>query len=193
MIPGPGTWAGAPGKPEAGDGGGHEAARKGHAWETGHTGSSETPAWPSQESQPADVPKSSGKSTTCSQPLSGGLRNPTLSETPQDVEQEAERKEAKAVQLEQKMNDMEKVIMDLEQRYGRGGQDQNPVLNFSSLWTVVFFLIVHDRLQNSEQERKQSDQSDEDMKMELEGKVDALQKQLTDLDTLRSAGNKKIR
>ena len=31
------------------------------------------------------------------------------------------------------------------------------------------------------------------MKMELEGKVDALQKQLTDLDTLRSAGNKKIR
>uniref|UniRef100_A0A8C7YRZ3 RUN and FYVE domain containing 1 n=1 Tax=Oryzias sinensis TaxID=183150 RepID=A0A8C7YRZ3_9TELE len=32
---------------------------------------------------------------------------------------------------------------------------------------------------------EKSDQSDEDMKVELEGKVDALQKQLTDLDTLR--------
>lgn len=41
------------------------------------------------------------------------------------------------------------------------------------------------RLQNSEQERKQSDRSDKDMRTELEGKVDALQKQLTDLDTLR--------
>lgn len=41
------------------------------------------------------------------------------------------------------------------------------------------------RLQRSEQERKQNDQSDEDMKVELQGKVDALQKQLTDLDTLR--------
>uniref|UniRef100_H3CUB8 RUN and FYVE domain containing 1 n=1 Tax=Tetraodon nigroviridis TaxID=99883 RepID=H3CUB8_TETNG len=74
----------------------------------------------------------------------------------QDSEQEAERKEAKAVQLEQRMNDMEKVIVELEQR-----------------------------LQNSERERKQSDQSDRDMKLELEGKVDALQRQLTDLDALR--------
>lgn len=41
------------------------------------------------------------------------------------------------------------------------------------------------RLQNSEQQSKQSDQSDKDMRMELEGKVDDLQKQLTDLDTLR--------
>uniref|UniRef100_A0A3P8NIP7 RUN and FYVE domain containing 1 n=1 Tax=Astatotilapia calliptera TaxID=8154 RepID=A0A3P8NIP7_ASTCA len=32
---------------------------------------------------------------------------------------------------------------------------------------------------------QQNDQSDEDMKVELQGKVDALQKQLTDLDTLR--------
>uniref|UniRef100_A0A8C9YBY2 RUN and FYVE domain containing 1 n=1 Tax=Sander lucioperca TaxID=283035 RepID=A0A8C9YBY2_SANLU len=32
---------------------------------------------------------------------------------------------------------------------------------------------------------RQSDQSDKDMRVELEGKVDALQKQLTDLDTLR--------
>uniref|UniRef100_A0A3Q2VDT6 RUN and FYVE domain containing 1 n=1 Tax=Haplochromis burtoni TaxID=8153 RepID=A0A3Q2VDT6_HAPBU len=33
--------------------------------------------------------------------------------------------------------------------------------------------------------KAQNDQSDEDMKAELQGKVDALQKQLTDLDTLR--------
>ena len=46
-------------------------------------------------------------------------------------------------------------------------------------------LFLCHRLQNSEQERKKSDQSDKDMKVELEGKVDALQKQLTDLDTLR--------
>lgn len=44
---------------------------------------------------------------------------------------------------------------------------------------------MHLRLQNSERERKQSDESDKDMRVELEGKVDALQKQLTDLDTLR--------
>ena len=44
------------------------------------------------------------------------------------------------------------------------------------------------RLQNSEQEREQSDQSDRDMRVELEGKVDDLQKQLTDLDTLRLRG-----
>eukprot|EP00064_Thunnus_orientalis_P012109 superscaffoldBa00001817_g12143 len=74
----------------------------------------------------------------------------------QDSEREAEKKQAEAVQLEEKMNEMEKVMMELEQR-----------------------------LQNSEQERKKSDQSDKDMKVELEGKVDALQKQLTDLDTLR--------
>ncbi|XP_049897674.1 RUN and FYVE domain-containing protein 1 [Epinephelus moara] len=74
----------------------------------------------------------------------------------QDSEREAEKKQAEAVQLEQKMDEMEKAMMELEQR-----------------------------LQNSEQERKQSDQSDKDMRVELEGKVDALQKQLSDLDTLR--------
>uniref|UniRef100_A0AAQ6A6H8 RUN and FYVE domain containing 1 n=1 Tax=Amphiprion ocellaris TaxID=80972 RepID=A0AAQ6A6H8_AMPOC len=55
--------------------------------------------------------------------------------------------------------------------------------------TLYFFkrwlIFAGHRLQNSEQQRKQSDQSDKDMKVELEGKVDALQKQLTDLDTLR--------
>ncbi|XP_061580985.1 RUN and FYVE domain-containing protein 1 [Cololabis saira] len=74
----------------------------------------------------------------------------------QDSEREAERKQTEAVQLEQRLKEMEKAMLDLEQR-----------------------------LQNSEHERKQSDQSDTDMKVELERKVDALQKQLTDLDTLR--------
>ncbi|CAG5991975.1 unnamed protein product [Menidia menidia] len=74
----------------------------------------------------------------------------------QESERQAEKKQAEAVQLEQRMNEMERVMMDLEQR-----------------------------LQNSERERKCSDQSDQDLKVELEGKVDALQKQLTDLDTLR--------
>ncbi|XP_068181232.1 RUN and FYVE domain-containing protein 1 [Antennarius striatus] len=74
----------------------------------------------------------------------------------QESKREAEKKQAEATQLEQKMEEMEKVMMELEQR-----------------------------LQNSERERKQSDESDKDMRMELEGKVDALQKQLTDLETLR--------
>lgn len=41
------------------------------------------------------------------------------------------------------------------------------------------------RLRTSEQKSKQSDQSDKDMRMELEGKVDVLQKQLADMDTIR--------
>uniref|UniRef100_A0A672IHB5 RUN and FYVE domain containing 1 n=1 Tax=Salarias fasciatus TaxID=181472 RepID=A0A672IHB5_SALFA len=74
----------------------------------------------------------------------------------QDSERQAEKKQAEAEQLEQRMNEMEKTMMELEQR-----------------------------LQDSERQRKQSDQSDKDMKVELDGKVEALQKQLTDLDTLR--------
>lgn len=35
----------------------------------------------------------------------------------QDSEREAEKKQAKAVQLEQKMDEMEKVMMELEERY----------------------------------------------------------------------------
>ena len=55
------------------------------------------------------------------------------------------------------------------------------------LLTNFLFLVIFvpHRLQNSERERKQSDQSDKDMKVDLDGKVDALQKQLTDLDSLR--------
>lgn len=74
----------------------------------------------------------------------------------QDSEREAEKKQAEAVQLEHEMDELEKAMRELEQR-----------------------------LQNSEQERKQSDQSDKDMRVELEGKVDALQKQLAGLDTQR--------
>ncbi|XP_034546804.1 RUN and FYVE domain-containing protein 1 [Notolabrus celidotus] len=74
----------------------------------------------------------------------------------QDSQREAEKKQAEALQLEQKMDEMEKNMKELEER-----------------------------LQNSERQRKQSDQSDKDLKVELEGKVDALEKQLTDLDTQR--------
>uniref|UniRef100_A0A1A8RAX2 RUN and FYVE domain containing 1 n=1 Tax=Nothobranchius rachovii TaxID=451742 RepID=A0A1A8RAX2_9TELE len=74
----------------------------------------------------------------------------------QDTKQQAEKKQAEAVQLEQKINEMEKAMAELEQR-----------------------------LQNSKREHRQTDHSDKDMKVELEGKIDALQKQLTDLDTLR--------
>uniref|UniRef100_A0A3Q2T153 RUN and FYVE domain containing 1 n=1 Tax=Fundulus heteroclitus TaxID=8078 RepID=A0A3Q2T153_FUNHE len=45
----------------------------------------------------------------------------------------------------------------------------------------------------SEQERKQTDQSDSDMRVELEGKVEAFQKQLTDLDTLRAGLENELR
>lgn len=49
----------------------------------------------------------------------------------------------------------------------------------------MFFMVLCHRLQNSERERRQNDEADKTMRVELEGKVDALQKQLTDLDALR--------
>uniref|UniRef100_A0A4W5RD70 RUN and FYVE domain containing 1 n=1 Tax=Hucho hucho TaxID=62062 RepID=A0A4W5RD70_9TELE len=74
----------------------------------------------------------------------------------QDCEREAQRKQEEEGQLEEKMNQMETTIKEMEQR-----------------------------LQNSERDRRQSDQMDKDMRTELEGRVDSLQKQLSDLDTLR--------
>ena len=50
----------------------------------------------------------------------------------------------------------------------------------------MYYSLLHFlRLLKSEHARKQTDQCDMDMRVELEGKVDALQKQLTDLDSLR--------
>ncbi|KAM6978069.1 RUN and FYVE domain-containing protein 1 [Aplochiton taeniatus] len=74
----------------------------------------------------------------------------------QDSEREAEKKQEDAGKLEEKMSQMEEAMKEMELR-----------------------------LQNSESERRQSDQSDRDMRVELEGTVGAMQKQLTDLDTLR--------
>ncbi|XP_070960104.1 RUN and FYVE domain-containing protein 1-like isoform X2 [Oncorhynchus clarkii lewisi] len=74
----------------------------------------------------------------------------------QDCEREVQRKEEEEGQLEEKMNQMETTIKEMEQR-----------------------------LQNSERDRRQSDQTERDMRTELEGRVDSLQKQLSDLDTLR--------
>ncbi|KAM9413128.1 RUN and FYVE domain-containing protein 1-like isoform 2-T2 [Salvelinus alpinus] len=74
----------------------------------------------------------------------------------QDCEREAQRKQEEEGQLEEKINQMKTTIKEMEQR-----------------------------LQNSERDRRQSDQMDRDMRTELEGRVDSLQKQLSDLDTLR--------
>ncbi|XP_023847849.1 RUN and FYVE domain-containing protein 1 isoform X1 [Salvelinus sp. IW2-2015] len=74
----------------------------------------------------------------------------------QDCEREAQRKQEEEGQLEEKINQMKTNIKEMEQR-----------------------------LQNSERDRRQSDQMDRDMRTELEGRVDSLQKQLSDLDTLR--------
>uniref|UniRef100_A0A1A7WS24 RUN and FYVE domain containing 1 n=1 Tax=Iconisemion striatum TaxID=60296 RepID=A0A1A7WS24_9TELE len=82
----------------------------------------------------------------------------------QDVKRQAEKKQTEAVQLEQKINEMEKAMMELEQR-----------------------------LHNSERECRQTGHSDKDVKVELGGKVDALQKQLTDQDTLRMGLENELR
>ncbi|XP_054648219.1 RUN and FYVE domain-containing protein 1 [Dunckerocampus dactyliophorus] len=74
----------------------------------------------------------------------------------QDFEREAAKKQTETEQLEQKMTDMEKAMTELARR-----------------------------LHNSEQDRKKNDQLNKDLKVELEGKVNALQKQLSDLDALR--------
>ncbi|XP_061901681.1 RUN and FYVE domain-containing protein 1 [Entelurus aequoreus] len=81
----------------------------------------------------------------------------------QDFEREAAKKQAETEHLEQKMIDMEKAMTELELR-----------------------------LHNSEQDRKKSDQSDKDLKEVLGGKVNALQRQLSDLDTLRLGLEKEL-
>uniref|UniRef100_A0A8C2KYT8 RUN and FYVE domain containing 1 n=1 Tax=Cyprinus carpio TaxID=7962 RepID=A0A8C2KYT8_CYPCA len=45
---------------------------------------------------------------------------------------------------------------------------------------------LHRRLQNSENVRKNTDESQNELRSEMKGKVNALQKRLTDLDTLRA-------
>ncbi|XP_014827056.1 PREDICTED: RUN and FYVE domain-containing protein 1-like [Poecilia mexicana] len=82
----------------------------------------------------------------------------------EDSGRQAEKKQAEAVQLEQRINEMEKATVELEER-----------------------------LQKSEQQSRQTDQSDKDMRVELEAKVDAFQKQLTDLDTLRTGLENELR
>ncbi|XP_077434370.1 RUN and FYVE domain-containing protein 1 [Vanacampus margaritifer] len=81
----------------------------------------------------------------------------------QGFEREAGKKQAEAEQLERKMDDMTKAMSELERR-----------------------------LQNSEKDRKKSDQSDKDLRIELEGKVNALEKQLSDLDALRVGLEKEL-
>nr|XP_057919052.1 RUN and FYVE domain-containing protein 1 [Doryrhamphus excisus] len=81
----------------------------------------------------------------------------------QDFEREAAKKKTQTEELEQKMIDMEKAMMELAQR-----------------------------LNSSEQDSKKNDQLNNDLKEDLEGKVNALQKQLSDLDTLRLGLEKEL-
>uniref|UniRef100_A0A3P8XMG9 RUN and FYVE domain containing 1 n=1 Tax=Esox lucius TaxID=8010 RepID=A0A3P8XMG9_ESOLU len=74
----------------------------------------------------------------------------------QDCEREAQRKHEEARQLEEKMSQMESTMKEMEQR-----------------------------LQDSESDRRQVDQADRDMRSQLEERVEALRKQLSDLDTMR--------
>ncbi|KAG9346765.1 hypothetical protein JZ751_007082 [Albula glossodonta] len=74
----------------------------------------------------------------------------------QDTNRIVQKKEEEAVQLEERMNQMASAMKELE-----------------------------DRLQSSERTRRLADAKEHEARLELEGRVDALQKQLTELDTLR--------
>nr|XP_023689657.1 RUN and FYVE domain-containing protein 1 [Paramormyrops kingsleyae] len=74
----------------------------------------------------------------------------------QDADRIIQKKEEEAVQLEERICQMMSATKELE-----------------------------DRLQASEHTRKQVDKREKDARMELEGRVDTLQKQLADLDALR--------
>ncbi|KAI7801616.1 putative RUN and FYVE domain-containing protein 1, partial [Triplophysa rosa] len=75
----------------------------------------------------------------------------------QESDRVSQKKEEEMLQLEKKMIRMEAVMKELEQR-----------------------------LQNSENVRRNADESQSELKAEMKGKVNALQKRLADLDTLRA-------
>ncbi|KAJ8406129.1 hypothetical protein AAFF_G00310170 [Aldrovandia affinis] len=74
----------------------------------------------------------------------------------QDTNRVVQKREEEASQLEERMNVMALAMKELE-----------------------------DRLQSSERTHRQADAWEQEARLELEGRVDALQKQLTELDTLR--------
>ncbi|XP_063046489.1 RUN and FYVE domain-containing protein 1 [Engraulis encrasicolus] len=74
----------------------------------------------------------------------------------QETDRLVKKKEDDAAKLVEKMNRMEETMKAMEQRLVKG-----------------------------EEARRQTDQCEKDMRSELEGKVEALQQQLTDLDSLR--------
>ncbi|XP_077464955.1 RUN and FYVE domain-containing protein 1 [Stigmatopora argus] len=81
----------------------------------------------------------------------------------QDSERETAKKQAEVEQLEQKIDDMVKAMADLELR-------------------------LHD----SERDCKKSNQSDKNLRAELEGKINSLEKQLSDLDAQRLGFEKEL-
>ncbi|XP_062856638.1 RUN and FYVE domain-containing protein 1 [Trichomycterus rosablanca] len=75
----------------------------------------------------------------------------------QDVDTVVQRKDEEAVRLEQKMKEMETAMKEMELR-----------------------------LQNTENGCKNTEESQKDLQSEMKGKVEALQKRLTELDTMRA-------
>uniref|UniRef100_A0A3P9IX61 RUN and FYVE domain containing 1 n=1 Tax=Oryzias latipes TaxID=8090 RepID=A0A3P9IX61_ORYLA len=94
------------------------------------------------------------------------------------IRQELQRELELQVGLKQEME----VAMKLLEKDSHEKQDTLAALRLQLEQVKTLNLQMFHRAQV---DTDQSDQSDEDMKVELEGKVDALQKQLTDLDTLR--------
>ncbi|XP_029961326.1 RUN and FYVE domain-containing protein 1 isoform X2 [Salarias fasciatus] len=97
------------------------------------------------------------------------------------IRQELERELELQVGLKQEME----VAMKLLEKDTHEKQDTLAALRLQLDQVKTLNLQMFHKAQDSERQRKQSDQSDKDMKVELDGKVEALQKQLTDLDTLR--------
>uniref|UniRef100_A0A7N6B1H2 RUN and FYVE domain containing 1 n=1 Tax=Anabas testudineus TaxID=64144 RepID=A0A7N6B1H2_ANATE len=100
------------------------------------------------------------------------------------LEKDTHEKQDTLVALRLQLDQVKTLNVQMFHKVGICACVTSPVVKMS-LNTYSSSLVACDRLQKSERERKQSSESDKDMRVELEGKVDALQKQLTDLDTLR--------
>lgn len=61
------------------------------------------------------------------------------------------------------------------------------LMDFKSYRVQILSVCFFYRLENSENVRKNTDESQSELKAEMKGKVNALQKRLSDLDTLRLA------
>ncbi|KAK1804517.1 hypothetical protein P4O66_020522 [Electrophorus voltai] len=92
----------------------------------------------------------------------------------QDAGRVVQRKEEEALKLEQKMSQMETSVRELELRQASWALAHIPFSSFIEL------------LQISERGRKSTEDTQEEVRSEMKGRVDALQKRLSDLDSLRA-------